>query len=104
MREATAEFQKLGVAVLIIVGEELFRARVWQQKLGLEHPILADPAAHVQGLYGIARQLFLHEEWVNVPASFVLDRRGLIRDVTVGRSYQERVPIGRLLAQARAAT
>lgn len=104
MREATAEFQKLGVAVLVIVGEELFRAQAWQQKLGLEHPILADPAAHVQGLYGIARQLFLHEEWVNVPASFVLNRQGLIRDVMVGRSYQERISIKRLLEQARAAT
>jgi peroxiredoxin len=64
--------------------------------------VLADPAARVQGVYGVARQLVVHDEWVNVPAAFVIDRQGILRQAHVGRGFNDRASADQLLADVTA--
>jgi peroxiredoxin len=85
-----------------VVGQEPFRAAWWHEKLQLSFPVLADPAVHVQGIYGVARQLVVHDEWVNVPAVFVIDRQGILRQAHVGRGFNDRPSAEQLLADVAA--
>lgn len=103
LQQQAAEFKRLNAAVLVIDGQELFRAQWWQQKLKIAYPILADPAARVQGLYGVARQLVVHDEWVNIPAAFVIDKQGKLTFGYWGRAFNDRVTAAQLVAEVRKA-
>lgn len=96
------EFEAKGARLLAVVGQEPFRAAWWHEKLRLSFPLLADPAVHVQGVYGVARQLVVHDEWVNVPAAFVIDRPGILRQAHVGRAFNDRATAAQLLAEVAA--
>lgn len=85
-----------------MVAQEPFRGAWWREKLHLDFPVLADPAAHLQGVYGVARQLVVHDEWVNVPAAFVIDREGMLRRAHVGRAFNDRATAEQLLADVPA--
>jgi len=97
--EAEAGLRRMNAAVLVIDGHEIHRTRWWQRKLELPWPILADPAARVQGVYGVARQLVVHDEWVNAPAAFVVDRGGVLTFAQRGHSVHERPAPAQLLAE-----
>ncbi len=53
-------------------------------------PILADPAHAVSATYGVAFQQQIHTEWSNRPASFVIDRRGILRYAHRANVYNDR--------------
>lgn len=101
LQQSLKEFEAAGVRLLAVVGQERFRAAWWRAKLGIAFPILADPAARVQGSYGVARQLVVHDEWVNVPAAFLIDRQGILQRAHVGRGFNDRPRAATLLAEAR---
>ncbi|OIO94581.1 MAG: hypothetical protein AUJ92_09790 [Armatimonadetes bacterium CG2_30_59_28] len=73
----------------------------WQKKRGISFLILADPTAWVCARYGVAKQLVVHEEWVNLPAAFVIDKEGILRYAHVGRGWppSERATPEELLQQ-----
>ena len=52
--------------------QEVFRVADMKRKLKSPFQFLADPVAWVCAEYGVAKQLVVHEEWVNVPAAFVI--------------------------------
>ncbi|MBI3910988.1 MAG: redoxin domain-containing protein [Armatimonadetes bacterium] len=95
-------FEAQGARLLTVVGQEPFRAAWWREKLRPGFPVLADPVVRVQGLYGVARQLVVHDEWVNVPAAFVIDRQGVLRQAHVGRGFNDRVTTEQLLDEVSA--
>ena len=101
LQQQAAAFKALNAAVIVIDGQELYRAQWWQRKLKIDYPILADPAVRVQGLYGVARQLVVHEEWVNVPAAFVVDKQGTLSFGYWGRAFNDRVSAERMVAEVR---
>jgi len=86
------------VQLLIVVAQEPFRAAAWAAKLDTPYPILADPLAWVCATYGVAQQLMVHDEWVNVPAAFVIDGNGILRYAHVGVAFNDRGTPDELLA------
>lgn len=58
-----------------------------QKKNQTPFPILADPLAWICAQYGVAKQLVVHEEWVNLPAAFLVDKQGIVRYARVGRGW-----------------
>lgn len=56
----------------------------------LTFPILADPANTVSATYGVAFQMNIHTEWSNRPATFIIDREGVIRYERRGKTYSDR--------------
>ena len=77
--------------------QERFRAKNWKQDKKYPFPILSDPTAQVCALYGVAKQLMVHDEWVNVPAAFVLDRAGILRYAHLGKGFADRSTPAELL-------
>ncbi|MFQ6096269.1 MAG: peroxiredoxin family protein [Armatimonadota bacterium] len=84
--------------VLIVVSQEAFRAARWKRRLNIPFTLLADPTAWVCAKYGVAKQLMVHQEWVNVPSAFVVDDDGIVRYARVGQAYDDRASAEELLA------
>ena len=56
----------------------------------VSYPLLSDPAQIVSATYGVAFQMRIHTELSNRPATFVIDRQGVIRYARRGTSFADR--------------
>lgn len=81
--------------------QEVFRVADMRKKLESPFHFLADPTAWVCAQYGVAKQLVVHDEWVTVPAAFVIDKNGILKYAHVGRGWpmSERAKPEELLEQ-----
>jgi hypothetical protein len=50
----------------------------------------SDPDGRACAIYGVAKQLVVHSEWVNSPSVFVIDRKSVITYAHVGSSWGDR--------------
>lgn len=64
-------------------------------------PVLADAAGTVSGLYGVAMQMRIHGEWSNRPATFVIDKEGVIRFEHRATAFSDRPSVEKILAVLR---
>src|SRR5262249_55530657 len=74
---------------------ESYRVRHMLREVGskaddVAFPILADPAATVSATYAVAFQMNIHTEWSNRPATFIIDREGVIRYERRGTTFSDR--------------
>ncbi|MBI1914383.1 MAG: redoxin domain-containing protein [Planctomycetes bacterium] len=95
MRDRIKAFEQRGVQVLAIDPHELHRVRHMLRSVGYKadqvaYPILADSAGTVSATYGVAFQMNVHTEWSNRPATFVIDREGIIRYERRGKTFGDR--------------
>jgi hypothetical protein len=74
------KFERLGVQWLTVIANEPFYVRNLPGGQ-VPYPVLADPAATVSAVYGVAFQVHNKKSngWANRPAKFVIDRQGAIR-------------------------
>lgn len=89
------EFDAAGAQVLVVDPHESYRVRHMLNKAGLKAddlhvPVLADPAHTVSATYGVAFQMKIHTEWSNRPATFIIDRDGIIRFAHGAKTYGDR--------------
>ena len=56
----------------------------------LSFPLLMDPTLTVSSQYGVTTQMRIHTEWSNRPATFVIDREGVMRFMKKGNSFNDR--------------
>lgn len=56
----------------------------------LNFPLLMDPSLTVSATYGVAFQMRIHTELSNRPATFIIDKSGIIRYVRRARSFGDR--------------
>lgn len=98
LAEVFSEFEKRGAQILVVDAQERFRVKNWKQSRRYPFPILSDPTARVCALYGVAKQLMVHDEWVNLPAAFVIDKTGILRYAYVGTGFADRVTAAGLLS------
>lgn len=85
--------------VACVVGLDLTRTQYFARAKPGPYEALSDVSGRVGALYGVARQLLVHDEWVNAPAVFIL-RDGIVRWSYVGRSWGDRPSIETILEQA----
>ena len=95
MRDKIDEFEKRGAQIVAVDPHESHRVRhllrsVGQRAEELTYPIMADPAHTVSATYGVAFQMNIHTEWSNRPATFVIDKEGVIRYQRRGKTYSDR--------------
>ena len=93
MRGALEKFGDLDAQILVIDPHERYRVRHMLKGIEKEEPgvaVLADPVHAVSAAYGVAFQMRIHTEWANRPATFVVDREGVIRFAHRGRKYNDR--------------
>ncbi len=87
LQDVYQQFVQRDTEILVIDPQETFRVTDWQQKLKTPFRFLADPTAWVCAQYGVAKQLVVHEEWVNLPATFIVDKNGILRYARIGRGW-----------------
>lgn len=95
MREKLKDFEDAGAQLLVIDPHESYRVRHLLKEAGFETddlrvPMLADPAHTVSARYGVAFQMNIHTEWSNRPATFIVDREGILRFAHRAQNFGDR--------------
>jgi peroxiredoxin len=95
LREQVALFKEAGAQLLAVDPHEHWSARYLLKDSGfdtddLNFPLLADPAQTVSATYGVAFQMRIHTEWSNRPATFIIDKGGVIRYARLAKSFADR--------------
>jgi peroxiredoxin len=69
------QFRDAGTEIIVILGEDVEKARVYADGIGLPFPILSDPQRAVYNLYELEKYFLLFQR----TASLVVDKAGLVR-------------------------
>lgn len=92
-------------AVLLAVDpHEVYSAKYLLKETGLttedlSFPLLMDPTLTTSAEYGVVTQMRIHTEWSNRPATFVIDREGVIRFMKKGNSFNDRPTADQIVKQ-----
>ena len=81
--------------VLGVDPHESWSAKYLLKDSGLEtsdvhFPLLMDPSLTVSATYGVAFQMRIHTELSNRPATFIIDKKGVIRYIRRATSFGDR--------------
>jgi peroxiredoxin len=83
-----AAFKEMNAEVVVITSDPVPKVREYLQTRRIPFPLLSDPGRAVADQYG-AR---VNGEEIPRPSVFVLDRKGVIRFLHVGRNPNDRIP------------
>ncbi len=106
MREKLESIDDLGAQLLAVDPHEIYSARFLLKETGfssddLQYPMLMDPSLTVSATYGVAFQMRIHVERSNRPATFVIDRQGIIRYARRGTTFADRPTPGDVLHELK---
>jgi len=92
--------------LLVVDPHESWAAKRLLKEVGLRaddvnYPLLNDPGQIVSAAYGVAFQMRIHTELSNRPATFLIDRAGVIRYVRRATSFADRPSPGEILAELK---
>lgn len=102
LRQAEKEFTALGARIACVVGLDAARTQYFAKQKPGPYVALSDPSTRVAALYGIAKQLLVHDEWVNAPSVFII-KDGVVKWKYVGKSWGDRPSVETILAEAKKA-
>jgi peroxiredoxin len=69
-----AKYGAQGLSVVGITTDELEQAAAFKERTQMRYPVVSDPNGETTSAYGVS----------GLPTLFVIDKRGVVRDVTVG--------------------
>lgn len=106
MRDRLGEIKKQGAVLVAVDPHEDWSAKLFLKEIGLAtgdvgYPLLLDSAQTVSATYGVAFQMRVHTEWSNRPATFIIDREGVIRYERRGESFSDRPSPQTILAELK---
>jgi peroxiredoxin len=95
LRDKLASLQGLDAQLLAIDPHESWSAKYLLKETGFEtsdvnFPLLLDPTQTVSATYGVAFQMRIHTELSNRPATFIIDKAGVIRYARRATTYSDR--------------
>ena len=107
MRDKVTELAEAGAQLLAVDPHESWSAKRFLKDVGLAsddigYPLLLDPTLAVSATYGVAMQMRIHTEISNRPATFVVDRDGIIRYERRALTFSDRPSPEEILEQVRA--
>lgn len=100
LRQRERDIAALGAQVVCILGLDEVRTSYFARNKPGAPTCLSDPSKRVGALYGVARQLFVHEEWVNAPAAYVIVD-GVVKWKHVGRAFDDRPTMDTILDRVK---
>ncbi|MFQ6111987.1 MAG: peroxiredoxin family protein [Nitrospinota bacterium] len=93
LQKSLPEFERLGAKVVAVSVDDVPTMQKTVRQLGLTYPVISDAEARIVKLYDV-----LHpDEGVSRPATFIIDKRGVIRYVHIGKDFRDRPPVAKLL-------
>jgi peroxiredoxin len=104
LRQRKADLDALGASLYCVLPMDLHRAATFKKGSAGPYTTLSDAAGRTCAVYGVSKQLVVHNEWVNSPAVFVIDRKGVITYRYVGSSWDDRPTAETILEEARKAS
>jgi peroxiredoxin len=69
------QFREAGAEIIVILGEDVEKAREYAESINLPFPILSDPKREIYSLYELEKYFLLFQR----TASLVVDKDGLVR-------------------------
>ena len=101
MRESVSN---KGIPIFAIDPHESWAAEALLKEAGqksdeLPLPVLLDPSLTVSASYGVLFQMNIHVEESNRPATFIIDREGILRYARRAKSYGDRPSAADILAE-----
>ncbi len=95
MREALGSIDEVDAQLLAIDPHEIYSARAMMKETGLStddlnYPLLMDPSLTVSAMYGVVFQMRIHVEWSNRPATFIIDKDGVLRYAKRANTFADR--------------
>ena len=95
MREKLTAIEGEGAQLLAVDPHEVWSAKFLLKETGLstddlQFPLLMDPDQTVSATYGVAFQMRIHTELSNRPATFIIDRNGVIRYARLATGFADR--------------
>jgi len=106
LRDNVKAFQEAGAQLLVVDPHESWSGKRFLKDVGFAtgdvgYPLLLDPAQTASAAYGVAMQMRIHTELSNRPASFVIDRQGVVRYERRGKTFADRPTPADLLREVR---
>jgi peroxiredoxin len=102
VRKRLAEIQELGAEVVAVYPGKVEHLRPHVLESKVPFPVLADEGSAVIDLYGVRNRWALFHRGIPHPATYVIDRDGVVRFADVRHQHFFRIPVGTLVAQVRA--
>jgi peroxiredoxin len=68
--------------------------RVGYGEDAVKYPLILDAAQTMSATYGVAHQMRIHTEESNRPATFIIDKEGILRHEWRGNTYSNRPSSG----------
>lgn len=95
MRDELESLNDLNAELIAIDPHEAFSAKALLRETGFEtdsvkFPLLMDGGLTVSAAYGVAFQMRIHVEVSNRPATFIIDRNGILRYEKRGSTFFDR--------------
>lgn len=106
LRARLSELTDLNAQLLAVDPHEGFSAKYLLKDAGLttddlHFPLLLDPSLTTSAAYGVPFQMRIHTEWSNRPATFVIDRDGIIRFAQLARTFNDRPGVETILQELK---
>ena len=106
MREKLPEIREAGAELLAVDPHEQWAAKSLLKETGLttddlHYPLLLDPALSISATYGVAFQMRIHTELSNRPATFLIDKEGVLRYARRAETFSDRPSAGDLLNELK---
>jgi peroxiredoxin len=95
-----AEIEQLGASLLFVAAEKregMFKPERFFGKHPIPFPFLLDQDRSVTKAYGVHNRLALDAIHIAKPATFVVDRNGIVRFSYVGKNQLDRAPLEQVM-------
>ena len=104
MREKLKSLENADAEILAVDPHETWSAKYLLKDAGQEtsdvsFPLLMDPSQTVSATYGVAFQMRIHTELSNRPATFIIDKQGILRYARRATTFGDRPRPDEILAE-----
>ena len=95
MRDRLNDLEELDAQLLAVDPHEVWATKALLKSSGLttddlHFPLLLDPSQTVSATWGVAFQMRIHTEVSNRPATFIIDRDGVVRYARLAKTFGDR--------------
>ena len=95
LRASLEQLNETGAKVFAIDPHESWSAKYLLKDAGastdeLFFPLLMDPSQTISATYGVAFQMRIHVERSNRPATFIIDKEGVVRYARRAKTFNDR--------------